>query len=415
MAPHKTITVNGRSYDAVTGLPIDTEIKAVPPAPKPVSKPTVKPVAKNEVKAVAAKPAPKPTVARPVLDMKKQPATPRMKQAAKDVHSGPQRSQTLNRRATKKPVPTPRPITKRTTPGKHMDIARSAAVSKFGKTPAVSAPVAPVPPKQAAPAATVKPEAPRSTVVAPVAKKAPAKPVSRKLKKETAAKIAAVKSGKPVSDAPAKRHPAMQRALQRNAAKKTAPVATKSVTSVTAKQEKDSAINKALSAPVKKQAAPKKRGKQNKSLRKALLITAGVVVFVFALVAAYRFIPNISVSIASNQAGIEASYPEFTPDGYSLTQPVTYSEGTVVLNFHSNSNKNNYTITQTRSSWDSSAVLDKIVTPEVENNYVTTKERGLTIYTFKSKAVWVNAGILYTIESNAELSGDQIRRIATSL
>lgn len=403
MAPHKTITVNGRSYDAVTGLPIDTSVKAVAPKPKPKPEPIAK----------------------------KQPATPRMQQAAGAVHGGPQRSQTLNRRAAKKPTPTPRPITKRATPGRHMDIARSSSVSKFSggstkaaasagvaKTAAAAAAKAPVRTLPEAPAATIASPATKAAAQKTAAKKAPSKLATRKLQKSTAAKVAAVKKGQPIKpDAPAKSHPAMQRALKRVAAKKPTPLAAKkpAPAPATAKQVKEAAIAKALAAPTKKQAAPKKRGKQNKSLRKALLITGIAVVAVFALVAAYRFIPNISVGIASRQAGINASYPEFTPDGYSLTQPVTYTEGAVALNFHSNSNKNSYTITQTRSSWDSSAVLDKIVTPEAGTDYVTTKERGLTIYTFKSKAVWVNAGILYVIDSNAELSSDQIRRIATSL
>jgi len=55
------------------------------------------------------------------------------------------------------------------------------------------------------------------------------------------------------------------------------------------------------------------------------------------------------------------------------------------------------------------------VTREAGANYVTTKERGLTIYTYDSTAVWVSGGILYRIDSKAPLSGDQIRHIATSL
>ena len=94
---------------------------------------------------------------------------------------------------------------------------------------------------------------------------------------------------------------------------------------------------------------------------------------------------------------------------------MTYSDGEVNLTFKSNSNDSAYAINQKRSSWDSSAVLDNVVTPAVGENYTTTKERGLTIYTYEKGAAWANAGILYTITGNASLSGDQIRRIATSL
>lgn len=60
-------------------------------------------------------------------------------------------------------------------------------------------------------------------------------------------------------------------------------------------------------------------------------------------------------------------------------------------------------------------MLDNVVRPASGDNYIITQERGLTMYAFDGNAAWVNGGILYTIESDAALSGDQIRRIATSL
>ncbi|HWT39912.1 MAG TPA: DUF4367 domain-containing protein, partial [Dongiaceae bacterium] len=147
------------------------------------------------------------------------------------------------------------------------------------------------------------------------------------------------------------------------------------------------------------------------------LIIIGVIILVIfgALYAIYRLVPSISVGIAASQAGVSATYPEYIPDGFTLSQPVSYSDGQVVLKFTSNSNDTSYTITQTRSSWDSSAIVDNIVQPKVGDNYVTTKERGLTIYSYNNSASWVNGGVLYTIDSSASLSGDQIRHIATSL
>ena len=98
-----------------------------------------------------------------------------------------------------------------------------------------------------------------------------------------------------------------------------------------------------------------------------------------------------------------------------MSQPVTFSDGEVTLRFTSNSGPGEYTIVQSRSSWDSSAVLDNVVKKSAGDNYVTTQERGLTIYSYENNATWVNGGILYTIESDAPLSGEQIRHIATSL
>lgn len=367
MAPHKTITVNGRVYDAVTGLPLDalaaSNAKAKQSAtPKSASVPSSQTARPDVVKMTPKADTPKAVAKKPA------PVTARSTTAAESVHSNMQRSQTLNRRAAKKPTPTNRPITRRPVTGRQMDIAKSGDVTRFAKHPVTTA------------------------AAAPVAKAAATKPVPA------------------VVDKPAQSHPLAARALARNKKQAAAPVPAKPTT---AKEVKNAAIDKAMAEPTQKPAKDSEPGKSK--LRKLIIISAIVLVVLGALFAAYRLFPTISVGIASAQAGISATYPEFTPDGYSLSQPVTYGDGRVELTFHSNSNDNYYTVTQTRSSWDPSAVLDKVVTPEAGAAYVTTKERGLTIYTYDSVATWVNGGILYKIDSKAPLSGDQIRRIATSL
>lgn len=386
MSPHKSVTLNGRQYDAVTGLPIE-EVTVTDDAKKPI----------KQIKKAAA-PAPKPA-----------PRTSRGVSSAETTHGASQsRSQTLVRRATKKPA-VPQKVVRRPKPGRHMDIAQSSSVAKFAKHP------------QTAPAANVK------AVTAPVPKAAPvAKPALRPA--ASAPKVASASVVKPAGtagravatkpvakpatapqDKPAQSHPVAKRALARVSAKKK-PAAP---TPVSAKAVKDEEINKALSAPKAK--TVKKKFKLSKAWRRILIIGGSIIAVALVALAVWNFIPSISVNIAASQAGIEASYPEYTPDGYSLSQPVTYSDGQVVLKFNSHSNDNYYTITQTRSSWDSTAVLDNIVTPEAGANYVTTKEHGLTIYTYDSNAVWVSGGILYQIDSEAPLSNEQIRKIATSL
>jgi hypothetical protein len=180
----------------------------------------------------------------------------------------------------------------------------------------------------------------------------------------------------------------------------------------TAKEIKDAAIAKALATPTIKP-AKKKRG--FRWSRRFTIITAVFAVLIIGAYLTYVNIPSISVGFAASQSGINATYPQYKPDGYHLSQPVTYSDGTVTLQFKSNSDDSKYTIVQTRSSWDSSAVLTNIVKKAAGDNYITTQESGLTIYSYDNNATWVNGGILYTIESNAPLSGEQIRHIATSL
>lgn len=361
MASPKTIIINGREYDAVTGLPIDKRTAPKKSTPAPLPKSAAKKV--NAPKPKIPRPAstPRPDVMK-VVPKSRQKASP----TATAVHSTIQRTQTLQKRIAKKPAAPQRPVIKRPTVGRQMDIAKSSSVSRFAKHPATKEPRAPA--KQA-----------------PVTKKTHTTAVPR--------------------------HPIAERALARSSAH-TVTIAKPA----TAKQIKEAAIEKALAAPTPK--AAKKVKSTNKHLwRRIVIVVISAVLAITILYTVYRLVPSISVSIASSQAGISASYPEYTPDGYSLSQPVTYSDGQVDLKFHSNSNDNYYTITQTRSSWDSSAVLDNVVTPAAGSNYVTTKERGLTIYSYNSDsiAVWVNRGILYKIDSKAPLSGDQIRRIATSL
>lgn len=318
MQSNKTVEINGRLYDAVTGLPITTSKKS-----------TEKPVSPAIVKKRAAE------------------------VAAQSVHAQPQRSQTLHRRAAKKVNPA---VVKRPKAGQHMDITRSSKVAKFAPHP--------------------------------VAVPAPAR-----------------KAATP--DIAPKAHPVAARAHARfSKPTVSAPVAK------TSKQIKDEAISKAISTPTTK-AGKKKRGFQWS--RRFTIITAVFAVLIVGAYLTYVNIPGISVGFAASQAGINATYPQYKPDGYHLSQPVTYSDGTVTLKFKSNTDDSQYSVVQTRSSWDSSAVLTNIVKKAAGDNYITTQESGLTIYSYDKNATWVNGGLLYTIESNAPLSGEQIRHIATSL
>lgn len=158
--------------------------------------------------------------------------------------------------------------------------------------------------------------------------------------------------------------------------------------------------------PVKKHAKKLQRFMSIGSVSLALLLLAGYFT--------YLNLPSLSVRVAAAQAGVNASYPEYHPDGYSLSGAVAYSEGQVSMKFASNTGPQNYTINQSKSNWDSSAVGND-VDKKTDGKYITYNERGLTIYTYGSDAAWVNGGILYTIKGDAPLSSDQIRRIATSM
>ena len=99
MQAKKTVTINGRLYDAVTGMPV------------------------KEAKATSTNSKKPNSTTRPSTQQS----------AATAVHQKQQRSQTLQRRIVRKPAPAKN--SKQGATGKHMDIARSPKVKRFAPHP----------------------------------------------------------------------------------------------------------------------------------------------------------------------------------------------------------------------------------------------------------------------------------------
>lgn len=179
---------------------------------------------------------------------------------------------------------------------------------------------------------------------------------------------------------------------------------------------KQEAITKALAqAPAKKDKREVVPVRASKTHRRLGLVSASVAILLLGGYFTYLSMPVISTRVAAAQAGIDANYPGYQPNGYSLSGPVAYQQGKVTMTFAANAGPASYTLDQVKSGWDSSAVLDSYVKPNAGNDYETTTSNGLTIYTYGTHAAWVNRGIFYTISGNAPLSDDQIHHIATSL
>ena len=190
-----------------------------------------------------------------------------------------------------------------------------------------------------------------------------------------------------------------------------ATVPSKLIAAKSLKETKEDAINEALAKPA---STPKKIGFFKRHIKFINIFSISLVLLIIIGAVVYLYMPSISIRIAGSQAGINATFPSYHPDGYSVNGPVTYNNGEVTINFKANTGSTGFSINQFKSSWDSSAVRNKI-NKDSNGEFITTAEKGLTIYTYKGNAAWVNGGILYTINGNAPLSGDQIRRIATSL
>lgn len=144
------------------------------------------------------------------------------------------------------------------------------------------------------------------------------------------------------------------------------------------------------------------------------LICSGATVA--ALVAFVHFsIPDLSVRVAAIQTGIDAAYPSFVPRGYSLTNVTSDKEGVVIMTFTGPDNVY-FTLSEEKSTWDSTALLNNYVKKNFPSDFVTLREQGITIYVRGEKAAWVNGGLLYKIDATGKyLTKEQIRNIATSL
>ena len=123
---------------------------------------------------------------------------------------------------------------------------------------------------------------------------------------------------------------------------------------------------------------------------------------------------NVRLQMASAKAGFSASLPDYRPSGYSLGQ-LSYTSGVVSADFHSNSDGEYYTVTQKRSSWDSSALRNNFVA-SAGSQYQTVTAGGRTIYLYgQGSATWINGSVWYIVQSNGALSDRQLVDLATSL
>ncbi|MBQ3309416.1 hypothetical protein IJG78_01930 [Candidatus Saccharibacteria bacterium] len=145
----------------------------------------------------------------------------------------------------------------------------------------------------------------------------------------------------------------------------------------------------------------------------ALTCSALTVAALFAFV--HFNMPDISVKVAAMQTGIEASYPDIVPRGYSLSNVSSDKDGEIVMTFE-DSESNSFTLSEENSTWDSTALLNNYVKKNYNGDYTTMREQGITIYIDSDSSTWVNGGILYKVKSRGKLlTKEQLKNLATSL
>lgn len=182
-----------------------------------------------------------------------------------------------------------------------------------------------------------------------------------------------------------------------------------------ARELKNEAIHRVLQQDINSQKISSARSKSHKKFFSgwSKILPAGLAIMLLGGYLTFLSMPNISIRMASIQSGVNAKYPNYQPNGYTLSGPIALKNGEVSMKFAYADGNQSYTLTQQKSNWDSSAVRQYV--DSKNQNAIITQSNGLTIYTYDNNAAWVNGGVLYTLEGDAPLSSNQIQRIATSM
>jgi len=339
MTHKQYIIVNGRAYDAVTGMP--------------------RPDAKIEKIEIVKKPEEQSHITRGT--------------DIQNLHTRRvQKSATLNRRHVKQPMAAP--LARKNRPNyqssastsQHSEIKKFAPVEKTTQKPV---------------------RADRPATTHPVVHRAKKQTTSTAMQLRQARTIRPTEQTKQVTTKP------VQQAAPRSA-----------------KELKQQAISEALA---KQTPVAKKPKTARRRMNWVSALSVGFAVMLLGGYLTYLSMPNISIKIAAIQSGIDAKYPGYKPDGYALNGPISFKNGEVAIKYAYADGSSEYTLTQQKSSWNSAAVKEYFA--EKSDSPTTMLVDGLTIYKSGNDAAWVNGGILYHISGNAQLSGEQIRKIATSL
>jgi len=145
-------------------------------------------------------------------------------------------------------------------------------------------------------------------------------------------------------------------------------------------------------------------------------LTISIVAMVVVLVGSYfawRNIPYISMKFASVRAQVKGSLPDYIPSGFKFAGPIEYQSGTISMKFQTETEDRYFTIVQQASNWDSSS-LEANTVPD-DSRVQTSQVKGTTVYNYGNRTTWVNNGSKYTIQDNAKLNYDELRKIAESI
>lgn len=357
--PKNTITINGKTYDATTGVPVGG-----------VFAPSVR-----TTDGFAARPS------APAAQNAHQPRrerAPHKTVAAKAVHHRQDKSKTLMRSGVKNPARHKRPI-----PQPAADVHLE--------------------PRQ-----TLRPH--HASATASAAHRAGHVQRSHLVSKFGASHQPVVKKHQPLAVQHPPQHPAKQPSTH-----PPEELVPKSAASAML----DAALVKAVSHEQPKHHTATKRHrvarKMGLSPRFVSISAAIALVVLVGAYFTYQNLPRIAMRIAASRSGISASYPGYTPRGYAMSGAISYSPGQIVVNFKSKQDQQSYAISQQKSNWNSetleSSYLAKLDQPVRRENAA-----GRTVFIYgDTNATWIDGGIWYRVDGKANLSTDQLLKLAASL
>lgn len=139
-----------------------------------------------------------------------------------------------------------------------------------------------------------------------------------------------------------------------------------------------------------------------------------LVVLAVTVAIAWQKFPQLSVKFAGRLANINASIPNYKPEGYSLAAPASVQDGKVLIKFKSVSGQS-YDITQKPSAMTSTSLSQSL--PVSGSKLQSSQIGGNTVFIYGSgnDAAWVNNGTLYTIKDRAKLNSEQLINIVKGL
>lgn len=153
--------------------------------------------------------------------------------------------------------------------------------------------------------------------------------------------------------------------------------------------------------------------KPRKTRNKLVNVTASLAALVvIAGFIGYLNMSKIEMRVASVRAGFSAQLPGYSPTGYALDGGIKAQHGVVAATYRSGSSA--YTLQQQTSDWDSQTLYDNVVAMSSEKQQ-TVSSKGRTVYVYGNRAAWVNGGVLYSMQTNGDISNQEILSIATSM